>query len=266
MAAGKFVTFTSRDLIRAEQRLDEWSSRGLSEAVKQGMDEYGFKLGDATYSLMKLPSTGPRTATYVGLSWKRTKQFHSPPRATSRAAEWEIRVKPSYLALWQEHGVRPHDVFNPDKQRANAFRRATKRQTRIRLRQRAVENISPNLRTRAERSKLSREKYNERKVQTEIDALKAARGNTAVMGYSDPSWIPKKNNKTDWFDPSERQPKATTGARAGQIRPVRVRSGSKISTKRSVPATLPIKRGAIRISGRHRERMAQLMSDAYSRR
>ena len=262
MASGKYARIVSDGLDDAARRIDSWSARGMSDAVKQGMDEFGFRLAVAAYDNMKLPSVGKRDPLHVGLRWRRTKQFHKPPEPTGRPAEWLIRTQPQYLAMWQEAGTRPHVVFDPDKQRSKAFMRTVRRQRRAEDRLTKLTNIQ-NRDTNEERRKQYAEK-SIKKREAELQVLKAATGTNAVMGYSEPGRIPKKNQQSDWFKGNT--PTAEAGRRRGQPRPVQVRAGSKVQTNKGTAATRPIWFGAVRIRDAHRDRMAALMTQAYERR
>lgn len=261
MAAAKYARIVSTNLDSTARKIDDWSTRGVSEAIRQGMDEYGHRLGIAAYASMKLPTVGPNSPWYVGLRWRRTRQIHSKPQQTKRAGEWEIRIAPQYLALWQEAGVKPHLLFNPDKMRGRSFMRFSVTQRKRRMTIASLK--SKTTLTAKERSKLQRNERSERKLTTSLAQLQGARGTAAVIGYSDPSEISAKHKGSDWF--KGRTPVETAGKRAGQPRPTMVSAGTEIRHP-GLRATRPILRGAQNISGMHRQRMAALMKQAYDRR
>lgn len=268
MVARRYATFTSNNMADAERKLDEWSQRGLSAAIYRGMEQFGSDLQWAAHGNMKLPSQGKKGPLDVGLRWRRTLQFASKPEPGPGPAEWTIRTQPQYLAMWQEVGTRPHTVFDPDKQRSKAFMRNVRRQNRAEARKTKWENtdfssLSKDARDKATRSLTRAEKTIE-KTKANLRDLKSATGTNAVMGYSDPSRIPKRNQRSDWFKGNT--PTATTGRRAGQGRPVQVRAGQKIQVNKGTQASKPIWRGAIKISGMHRDRMARRIADAYEKR
>lgn len=265
MAARKHANIVENGMKNAAAKLDDWTTRGLSDAVKQGMDEYGFRLGVAAYSEMKRPTKnakGRYDPWYLGLRWRRTKQFHSPPEATGRPAEWQIKTQPQYIALWQEAGVRPHTVFNPDKARGQAFKAIKKRKTSAQARQTRLANLG--VRDKNQNRSYKRTFKTIENTEKQLQDLINAAGTSGVMGYSDPGKIPKRNAQSDWFKGST--PTAEAGKRAGQPRPVRVRSGQKIQTRKFVAPIRPIEKGALKISAMHRQRMAALIAQAYERR
>ena len=259
MSVRRFASFTSRSLDDAGQRLDEWSTRGLSAVIKWGMNEFGNDLQWAAYQNMSLPSQGKDSPLEVGLRWRRTKQFHSEPQPGTGPAEWVIRIQPQYLAMWQEYGTRPHTVFDPNKQRGMAFRRIKNRKTRAEERFTKLSNIQN--RTDPEERRWRYADNSIKKREAELQALINSAGTNAVMGYSAQTQIPKKNQASDWFRGNT--PTAEAGRRRGQPRPVQVRAGKKIQVNKGVQATRPIWRGAVAISGRHRDRMARSLTDAY---
>jgi hypothetical protein len=262
MAGGKHARVVTRGLTEAERKLNGFEQEITKGAVIQGLYEFGNDLQRAAYASMKLPSTGKRSPSYVGLRWRRTSQIHSKPEPTGRPGEFQIRVQPQYLALWQEHGVRPHTVFNPDKQRADTFRRTKARKVRAQARLTKLGNIQN--RSAKEQRRFDYAKKSIDKRESELRNLAASAGNSGVAGYSEPSKIPKKNQRSDWFKGNT--PKAADGRRAGQSRPVVVPSGQKIQTRKFIAPIRPIERGALRIASRHRDRMARLLADAYRRK
>lgn len=262
MSARKSAEFTSKNLFDAERRLDEWATRGVSDAIRRGMEAFGQNLQMAAYNKMQLPSVGKRSPLHVGLRWRRTTDFASPPERGDRAGEWLIRTQPQYLAMWQEVGTRPHTVFDPDKQRSKAFMRTVRRQQRTQARLTKLSNVQ-NRDEKEERRKTYAEK-SIKKREAELQALKDAKGTAAAMGFSSPSYIKRKTQQSDWFKGNT--PTVSGGSRAGQPRPVQVPAGRKIQTKRGTAATRPIWAGAIRIKDTHRQRMAALVTRAYEQR
>lgn len=265
MAARKHANIVENGMKNAAAKLDDWTARGLSDAVKQGMDEYGVRVGIAAYSEMKLPTKnakGRRDPWYVGLRWRRTNQVHSKPELAGGPAEWQIRIQPQYLALWQEHGVQAHTVYNPDKARGKAFNAIKKRKVSAQNRQTRLANLG--VRDKNQNRSYKRTFKTIENTEKQLQALINAAGTSGVMGYSDPGKIPKRNAQSDWFKGST--PTATAGKRAGQSRPVRVPSGQTVKTRTNVPASRPIEKGALKISAMHRQRMAALIAQAYERR
>ena len=259
MATRRYASFTARSLDDVGQRLQEWSTRGLDAVIKDGMNQFGNDLQWAAYKNMTLPTVGKNSPLNVGLRWRRTNQFHSEARPGAGASEWIIRVQPQYLAMWQEYGTRPHTVFDPNKQRGMAFRRIKNRKTRAEERLTKLSNIQN--RTDPEERRKRYAENSIKKREAELQSLIGAAGTNAVMGYSAQSQIPRKNQASDWFRGNT--PTAEAGRRRGQPRPVQVRAGQKIQVNKGVQATRPIWRGAIAISGKHRDRMARLLTNAY---
>jgi hypothetical protein len=265
MAVRKHANIVENGMNNATRKLDDWMTRGLSDAVKQGIDEYGFRLGVAAYSQMKRPTKNAKNRYdpwYLGLRWRRTNQLHSKPAPTGRPAEWQIKVQPQYIALWQEHGVRPHTVYNPDKARGQAFKAVKKRKTSAQNRQTKLANLG--VRDKNQNRSFNRTFKTIDETERQLQGLIDTAGTGGVMGYSDPTKIPKRNTHSDWF--KGKTPKATDGRRAGLSRPVMVPSGQKVQTRKFVAPIRPIYRGALRISAMHRERMAALLAQAYERR
>lgn len=260
---GNFTKFTVTGMDKASDKLEAWQKRGLSDAVRTGIDEYGFRLGVAAYSNMKKPTTGRNDPWYVGLRWKKQKQFHSPPAKVGEAT-WQIQVRPQYLALWQEVGTKPHVLFNPNKLRAKAFWQAKKKQER--RREKIAKLGWQNGLSDKEATALRRAERERDKLGSQLSDLQASRGLSATMGYSDPSYVPKGNKRnanSDWFKGNT--PVASGGKRAGQPRPVTVRADTNIMHP-GTRATKPIERGVGDITSAHRLRMAALLKQAYERR
>lgn len=260
---GNFTKFTVTGMDDATAKLETWRKRGLSDAVRTGIDEYGFRLGVAAYNNMKKPTTGRKDPWYVGLRWKRTKQFHSPPQEVGEAV-WRIEVRPQYLAMWQEVGTKSHDLFNPNKLRARAFWAAKKKQERRREKI-AKLSLQSGLSDK-DTIALKRAKREETKLGAKLSDLKASRDMSATMGYSDMSYLPTGNKRganSDWFKGNT--PVATAGKRAGQPRPVTVRADKPIRHP-GTRATKPIENGIGDITSAHRLRMAALLKQAYERR